>query len=212
MCDIISLMRLYFLVYFMTLVGFSAGASPDSSVKLKQLKPQETESKTRPQIELEPVQKTEVSDNLSQVRRTPISDSSTNLALGIFSGELKQGIDSGTAAAIGIQKSWYTLDETAYEAGLGLYENKVVAVDFGFKKLCCFSYPASPYYKLGFAGLYNARSRLGNFIDYTKYFLEGSVGFENLYSIRHRLRFEIGARYGSPGFHSFAQLLIAFPD
>ena len=205
-------MRLYFLVYFMTLVGLTAWAAPDSSVRLKQLQTQEAPGTNRSQIELEPVQTTEVSGDHTNAHRTWVSDSSLNFVIGYFNGVLKQDRQLESLAALGIQKSWYTLDETAYEAGLEFYENKGVSVDFGYKVLCCFAYPASPYYKLGIAGLYNAQSRLGNFIDYEKYFLEASLGFENLFSTRHRLRFEIGGRYGSPGFHSFAQLIVAFPD
>ena len=206
-------MRLYLAFFFMTLVGLSAHAAPEIILRPpSQDKGENLQSPTRPQIELEPVQTTPAPDDFNRHRRAYVSDSSTNYTFAYFSGNLKKEVDPESVFSAGLQKSWYTLDETAYELGLSFFGNRVLAIDAGFKKLCCFSYPASPYYKLGIAAHYNARAQIGNIIDYEKYFLQASAGFENLFSTRHRLRFEIGGAYGSPGTYFFTQFILAIPD
>ncbi len=206
-------MRLYFVAVFMTLVGLPLFAAPEIILHPPGVDTGETLlSPNQPLIELEPVQTTAPPDDFQRHRRALVSDSSTNFTFGAFSGNLKKDFDPETMISGGLQKSWYTLDETAYEVGLSLFDNKVLALDAGFKKLCCFSFSGSPYYKLGIAGHYNARAQLGNLIDYQKYYLQTSAGFENLFSTRHRLRFEIGGALGAPGTYFFTQFVLAVPD
>jgi hypothetical protein len=205
-------MRLCFVLHFLTLVVLQASAAPQTSIKPGPVELREARSSPRPQAELEPVQTTEVPENYKRIRRTFVSDTSINIAVGSVNGFLRKDHETESATSFGIQKSWYTLDETAQELGLAYSDNNLFTVDWGFKTLCCFSYPGSPYYKIGLAGIFNSKDGLGNFIDYQKYFLQGSIGLENLFSTRHQLRMEIGARYGYPGANFFAQFILALSN
>lgn len=211
-------MRLAFLLYFLTLVVATAEAAPNTDIKPAPIQTKEAPAgPSSKSIQIEPVQPTDSPEQ--PVIHVRPEDSfflgTTNVGFGIANGILSEKKKIEEVTVFHLQRTHFNLDESAQEFGISIYSNEFLGADWGFKKFCCFNTFASPwepYFKLGVAGVYDPEDELGNFIDYKKYFVQGSVGFESFFFSRKRLRLEAGGRFGYSGSHVYGALFYAFPD
>jgi len=216
----ISLMRLAFLLYFLTLVVVVAEAAPNTDIKPAPIQTKDPAARpSEKSIELEPVQTTEAPTGLFRVGpQRFLSNGSTNLGIGGASGKFDEDKNTEEMTTGHFQRTQYNLDESAQEFGVSVLGNSTrsfIGLDWGWKKFCCFmSFAKSydPFFKIGFAAIYDPADQLGNIIDYKKYFFQGSIGFDSFLRSRRLIRLEIGGRSGYPGAHAYAALLYAFPD
>jgi hypothetical protein len=210
-------MRLAFSSLFLTLVVLTAKAAPNSSIPPTPIRTQETFQTTDSSLKKESVQATDAPDYDPRfLRPGPMaSTGSLNFGVGYGVGSFDKDKDSKDLTTFHAQRTQYNADETAQEFGLNLTSNRLIGIDWGFKKFCCFTSFAAdwkPYYKIGAAAFYEPKDQLATIIDYQRYFWQVGAGLENLFSMHQTVRAEIGARMGYPGAHFFAQLLYAFPD
>ena len=205
-------MRLAFYSLFLTLVVLTVHAAPNSSLQPAPIQTRETFQNTDSTLKKESVQATEAPDYDPRFLRqgsTP-STGSLNFGVGYGTGSFDKDKDTKELTTFHVQRTQYNADETAQEFGLNLTSNNLIGVDWGFKKLCCFTTFASewkPYYKIGAAAFYEPKDQLATLIDYQRYFWQVGLGLEDLLSMHRTLRTEIGARMGYPGAHFLIQLL-----
>lgn len=216
----ISLMRLAFSLYFLTLVVSAANAAPKTDIKPVPVDTRTTsEGRARKSVHIEPVQATESpAVKRYSFPREILSDGSTNLGVSSLAGKFDEDKETKNLFSFHIQRTHYNLNEIAQEFGISILggESKgYVGADWGYKVFCCFTHRISkldPFYKLGAAAVYDPEDQLGNFIDYKKYFIQAGIGFDSLFGSRRAWHFEIGGRVGYSGLHSYLSFLYAFPD
>lgn len=210
-------MRLAFIVYFLTLVVVTASAAPNTDIRPPAINTSKSpESQSSKKIQLEPVQPTAPPPGPFSIgSQKSLFTASWNIGVGFSSGQFDEEKQKEELTTAHFQKTQYNLDESAQEFGVSVLSNGFLGADWGFKKFYGFTSPfrrQEPFYKIGVAGIYDPEDQLGNFIDYKKYFIQASFGFESLFSSRKRLRLEMGGRSGYPGTHAFVVLFYAFPD
>jgi hypothetical protein len=210
-------MRICFLLLFLTLVLARAEAAPETSIKVQPI--QTKESKSAPSSEPSNFDSFQVTSPPSLPGSYPVlrkaPEATNNLGVGTGGGQFRKTKETESITTLHAQRTQYNSDESAQEFGLSVSTNHLIGVDLGYKKFCCFTSFArqlEPFYKIGFAGIYDPKDALGNFIDYQRYFFQLSAGFENLFASRRTWRIEAGARSGYAGTHVYGILIYAFPD
>ena len=60
--------------------------------------------------------------------------------------------------------------------------------------------------------VFDSKDGMGNFLNYNKYYVTASMGFESLFDLDRKWRIEAGAAAGFLGLFYFGQLIYAIPD
>lgn len=210
-------MRLVFFFYFLTLVPFTVNAAPEATIKPVPIQTKEGPATQPDRAETETLQTTPAPEGLVLIRTRKASSSngSTNFGLGSAVGQFDKDKETQSVLIYQIQRTQFNSDETSHEFGLALVSNGLFSLDWGLKIPCCFTSAAgslSPFYKFGVAGFFAPKDALGNFIDYQRYFVQGSVGLDDLFLPKRAWHLELGGRAGYPGTQLFLQILYAIPD
>jgi hypothetical protein len=210
-------MRLAFFFYFLTLVPFTANAAPEATIKPAPIQTKEGPAANPDQVEAETLQTTPAPEGLVFIRnrKTSAATGSTNLGLGSAVGQFDKDKETQSVLTYHIQRTQFNSDETSHEFGLALVSNGLFSLDWGLKIPCCFTSaagPLSPFYKFGVAGFFAPQDALGNFIDYQRYFVQGSIGLDDLWLPKRTWHLELGGRAGYPGSQLFLQIYYAIPD
>lgn len=139
-------------------------------------------------------------------------DRSINVTVGYAAGVFDTTEEHEETWVLGIQRTNYNSEDTAQEYGIEFTRLDLLGVNWGFKWLCCYGANYEPFYKLGIAAFYDPEDKLANFINFERYLLRGSVGLENLFNLRRRLRAEATVGVGPQGFTFGSNLIYVIPD
>jgi hypothetical protein len=213
--------RLVFFFLTLVLTAFArASGNQDFEPSLVDINPaQKEKSESKPSVETESFSPTDAGlpDQRSrhelamQARQTWTQ--ATNLVVGGTTGVFdKNDKEFQYSYTLGVQRTLYSDHDTANEFGIQFSRLGLLGVDWGYKWLMNSADSDEPFYKLGVAAYYDPADHLANFVDYQRYLIRGSIGFENLFRSFRRLKAEAGAGLGPVGVTVFANVIYAFPD
>ena len=203
-----------FLFYFLTFVAFSASAAPETSVKPDSIQLTTPHSKVPIVPEIDNLQISQAPAKNSDHWLWRKSPYTANLGIGVGTGVFNKDKKQVNLGTFHFQMAKTSLDETTDEFALGLTSNGLFSLDWGHKQFS--SVPEllgtwQPFYKYGIFGSYDPKDGLANLIDYERYFIQLSTGFESLGNSRRSWHLEIGGRLGLMGTQVYLQIYYALP-
>lgn len=217
-------MRLRVLFYFLTLVlvfqlpSLSVEAAPNTNIPPSGIDTRpapKRENSTRSQNLDESVRiTTPEAPKDTYAPRKLWNPSPRNHALGVGygSGIYNKDKEAKTAFIGSYVNTNYKKYDQALEYGFELTDIGYVGLQYGYKWLCCSSEFYEPFYKIAAAAYYDPKDFLANVVNFQRYLVRGSVGFENLFHTRRHLRLELAAGVGPLGLTLGAHLFYTFPS
>ena len=199
-----------------------AFAITNTDIKPKPIDPKNSGSKQNADPEkkvlLESTSPTEVgdppesfSDDTLIVTR-PFALSAWTVGGGFWFGNLEERETASTAAFTSLTKTNYNLDETAQEVGVQILSVNLIGANWGFKWLTSVGQGQEMYYKAGFGALYLPSENIGTLINYRRYYISGSWGFEDLFNLQRHLRGDVTGTFSPLGFTLQFNLGFVFGD
>lgn len=193
-------------------------AAPDNSITPSPIdtKPGRPIEKGQPNPNMESMQISPAPEDDQHLRRMPLKnlyfDRSVNVSLGYAVGVFDTDEQFEKTWVVGLQRTNYNSEDTAQEYGIEFNRLNLIGLNVGYKWMCCHRYSYEPYYKAAVAAYYDPSDALANVINFERYLLRGSIGFENLFDRRRRMRVEMSAGLGPQGLTLGTQFIYAIPD
>ncbi|MCE3010842.1 MAG: hypothetical protein LW875_09540 [Proteobacteria bacterium] len=198
------------------LLGFSANSAPKSEVKPATSAAEQTKQSLKP---ASPTTQAIDLDSL-QVSPAPVSSPlplvgspqiwrRLSLSAGYVMGVLRTDEKTTSAATFGFTQTNYNRNETAQDYGLTYVHDGVMQAHWGYKFLTDWLNFVEPHYKVGFILNMEPSEGLGNFINYKRYALSGSVGIDNLF--RKNRKFSAEANLAVSPLGLFTGFSFSFP-
>lgn len=93
--------------------------------------------------------------------------------------------------------------ESSSELSAKILMNSVAGWFYGKKWLYELGHMQEPYYKLGVGSLYSFSENFGTFMFFNRYYVSGSIGFDDLFRLDRHLRTDLGISLSAlgPGFY-----------
>lgn len=127
-----------------------------------------------------------------------IRSQSRVLGLGVISGSIEESSPrTMTWASLTFQND--NQNETGQSYGLGLAAKDTWGLHWDMHQYCCLGEKAEPYWGLGIGSFYQTSDRLAAIVNFERYHLRARVGFEDLFSLKRRLRAEFILRVSPLG-------------
>lgn len=100
--------------------------------------------------------------------------------------------------------------ESSAELSVKVLMNGVAGWFYGKKWLYELGHMQEPYYKLGVGALYSFSENFGTFMFFNRYYISGSIGFDDLFKYDRRLRTDLGISLSALGLGFYFGLEYAF--
>ncbi|MFN7729997.1 MAG: hypothetical protein ACK5P7_12635 [Bdellovibrio sp.] len=141
-----------------------------------------------------------------------IRDKTFNVAVGLWSGPLKEKGDSITAQVFSITQTHQQPNEAAYEFGFDLTTSEQFGPHGQFKKYCCLGAHFEPYWSAGIQGLYKPSEQLAGFVKMDSYQAMVGGGVEDFLNLNRRVRLEGLLGLGTRGTTLLIRIGYAFDE
>jgi hypothetical protein len=141
-----------------------------------------------------------------------IRDKTFNVAVGLWSGPLKEKGESMTAQALSITQTYQQPNESAYEFGFDLTTSEQFGLHGQFKKYCCLGENFEPYWSAGVQGLYKPSEQLAGFVKIDSYQAMVGGGVEDFLNLNRRVRLEGLLGLGTRGTTFLIRIGYAFDE
>lgn len=192
----ISKMRLYGKCNFLTFVLFVLFGLPINlafSAPLLDVEPTPIEETLK-------AEKDQPDVLLTRTRNLALS--ADTLAVSLWIGKLKVDEDPESSLALSYFYTKYADSETAFEWGVDFLKMGAFGPHLAWKKIWVGGLRVEPFLKVGAGALYLGSDGLPTFINWNRYHIRVSSGFENL-AFQRRLRLEAGGIYAQMGTAAF---------
>jgi hypothetical protein len=197
-------------------------ATPSTDIKPKKIDPKSS----RPQQNVDPEKKVQMESTSPTdvgeppsiysedvlIATRPFALNAWTVGGGFWYGNLEERESASLAVFYSLTKTNYNLDETAQETSVQILSTNLVGANWGFKWLTSVGQGQEMYYKSGFGALYMPSENIGTLINYRRYYISGSWGFENLYKLQRRVRADITATLSPIGLTFQFNLGFVFSD
>ena len=183
---------------------YNQNAPPNNDDKRR---PLETDSLARP--DLRPASPG-TEDRIYATRQ--VRDKTFNVAVGLWSGPLKEKGDSITAQILSVTQTYQQPNETAYEFGFDLTTSEQFGLHGQFKKYCCLGEQFEPYWSAGVQGLYKPSEQLAGFVKIDSYQAMVGGGVEDFMNLDRRVRLEGLLGLGTRGTTFLIRIGYAFDE
>jgi hypothetical protein len=178
--------------------NLSALAAPSTDVKPKKINPSGRQSHQpadpEKKVQLESTSPTDVGAPPGQfsddalISTRPFALNAWTAGAGFWFGNLEERETMSIAMFTSLTKTNYNLDETAQEFGVQILSSNLLGASWGFKWLPSIGFGQEMFYKAGFGALYMPSENIGTLINYRRYYISGSWGFEDLFKLQRHLR------------------------
>lgn len=142
----------------------------------------------------------------------PLITRTTDFGIGMAEGIFDKDKERLSLTIFSIGRTHYQDNKTAFDYKLLLTSKNLMGLDSGYRWVFPEIDPAEPFAEAGFAILLDPKDQFANFIDYQRYYLQVSAGFDNFLKLRRSVKVEAGVRLGSAGTHVFASLIYGLAD
>lgn len=106
-----------------------------------------------------------------------------------------------------VGKTHYQENKTAYGYSIELSSEEVIGLESNYRWIFSDFIGGEPYLGTGLVLMLEPEDQLGNFIDYKRYYVQGTLGLDNLFQMRRMFKVELGARVGASGTHILSQFI-----
>lgn len=142
----------------------------------------------------------------------PLVTRTTDLGVGMAQGIFDKDKENLSLTVFSIGRAHYQENKTAFDYKILLTSKTFLGLDSGYRWVFPEYSAMEPFAEAGLALLLDPKDQFANFIDYQRYYLQVSTGFDNLFKLRRSFKIEAGARLGNVGSHVFASVVYSLAD